>query len=130
MSVESALAAGRAAHAQLFVDACTITRVTGHTLDPATNVYTDTVVTIYTGPCRLRQPTTDPSLAEAGEQAITVRRYWLDLPWNAPAAVAVHDIAALTASDDAWAIGRPLTLVGIGLSGSSTKRRLTVEDRT
>lgn len=129
MSVASALAAGRRAQERLFVDTCTITRVTGRALN-GSNVYVDTLATIYTGRCRLKKSTTQPTGAVVGEQSVTVRLYDLDLPWDAPTAVHVNDVATVTASDDAWVIGVPLTVLDAGLSGSTTKRRLTVEART
>jgi hypothetical protein len=137
MTARSALAGGRAAHAQLYFDVCTITRVTGRVLG-SDNAYTDTLATVYTGPCRLKRPTTEAGQAQVGEQAVRVRQYELHLPWDAvavqvgtdPATVLENDVVTLTASDDAWAIGRPLTVLDAGLSGSTTARRLTVEARS
>jgi hypothetical protein len=136
MSVRGALAAGRGLHAALYLDTVTITRVTGRTLN-IDNVYVDTVETVYTGPCRLKRPTTEPGQADVTDQAVTVRRYDLELPWDAvaaelgtdPARVLVNDVATLTASDDGWAIGVPLTVLDAGLTGTSTARHLTVEAR-
>lgn len=36
------------------IDTCTITRITGSTLDTTTGVVTPTTTTVYSGPCRLQ----------------------------------------------------------------------------
>lgn len=136
MSVRSVLARGRAAHLQLLVDACWIRRVTGETLDPDTDVMTPTYATIYDdaetpgagGPCRLKayrigRPTV------AGDAPIELQRYEIHLPWDTDIPVQKDDIAFMTTTDDAWVIGRPLTVTDVSYGGTTTVRHIIVEDR-
>lgn len=139
MSVSGVLRRGRARHLDLLVDRCRAERVTGEAWDRATSSYTPTTATLLPSGtrCRLKAPTTAAETAIAGEQAIIQRRYELDLEWDvtptldgAPVALDVEDIVTIEVSDDSWVIGRPLTVVGIGFSGTTTARRIVVEDRT
>lgn len=129
MSLKSVLARGRARHAVLLVDACTISRVTGQTLDPDTNQLTPTTEQIYAGECRLKTYRVGRP-ATAGEASIELQRYELELPWDAPVPVMRDDVATMTAGDDTWVIGRPLTVTDVSYSGTSTARHLIVEDRS
>lgn len=54
MSRASVLARGRLMAEAGMIDTCTITRVTGSTLDTTTGVVTPTTMTVYSGPCRLQ----------------------------------------------------------------------------
>jgi hypothetical protein len=130
VSVAGVLRRGRTRHLDLLVDRCRAERVTGEAWDRATSSYTPTTAKLLPSGtrCRLKAPTTAAETAIAGEQAIIQRRYELDL--EAPVALDVEDIVTIEVSDDSWVIGRPLTVVGIGFSGTTTARRIVVEDRT
>jgi hypothetical protein len=114
-------------------------RVTGREWSDADTAYVDTRVAILPSgtPCRLKSPTTAASTVAAGDQAIVQRIYELDLSWDAKpvldgveVGLDVEDIVTLESSDDAWAVGRPLTLIAVGLSGSTSCRRVVVQDQT
>ena len=131
MSVQGALAAGRAAHLQVMLDECIVTRVTGQTLD-ANDVLVDTVTTIYPvapalGICRIKAFRTGHQ-TEAGQVALLLRGYDVQLPWDASGAILRSDTLTITASDDAWVVGRPLTVTEVEYSGTQTARHLKATD--
>jgi hypothetical protein len=123
----AAMAAGRAAHAGLMLDACTITRGGIRTFDPVTQGYTYTGgTTVYVGPCRLK--TWRGNDEQAAEAEVNVQRYYLDLPLTvAPPAVARRDVASVTASVNPALVGRVLVITDVEPGTTSTALRCTVE---
>lgn len=139
MSVASVLRRGRTRHADLLVDRCRVERITGEAWDRATKGYTPTTVVLLPSgtACRLKSAVRAAETVLSGEQAIIQRHYELDFAWDvqptldgADVALDVEDVVMIEESDDSWVIGRPLTVVAIGLSGTTTVRRIVVEDRT
>jgi len=131
VSVADVLAAGRAKHLEVMVEVCIIKRITGQALD-ANDVLVDTFTTIYpvapaVGICRIKAFRMGHQ-TEAGQVAIQMRGYDLQLPWDAVGKVMRGDIAVMTLSDDAWVIGRPLTVTEVNYSGTQTARHILVED--
>lgn len=122
-----ALAAGRAAHAGLMLDTCTITRDGTKTFVPATQSYTYTGgTTVYTGPCRLK--TWRGNEVEAAEAEVNVQRYWIDLPLSAPVpAVARRDKLTVTASSNPALPGLLLVITDVEPGTTSTALRMTGE---
>ncbi len=123
MSRASVLARGRAAATAGMVDACTITRVTGHTTDPDTGVQTPTTATVYTGACRVQQRTPGGARpADAGME--------LQLP-NSATGIAVGDTAVITASvNDGDLLGREFRVRELAHKSEATARRIGVEEVT
>lgn len=129
MSAQSVLNAGRSAHLQLMLDGCEITRGGERTWDPETGAYTDLPpAVVYTGQCRVK-PASVGDDADAGEQLVALRRYTVELPYDAPAPVEVGDVFTTTATSDPWLPGVPLTVVAVELGTSRTARWITVEDQ-
>ena len=131
MSAADTLAEGRLAHLELMVETCTVKRVTGQTLD-ANDVLVDTFTTIYPvapalGICRAKAFRMGHQ-TEAGQVAIQMRGYDVQLPWDAVGEILRADILTLTASDDPWVIGRPLTVTEVEYSGTQTARHLKATD--
>lgn len=126
MSVETALAAGRTATLALLRDTCTVARKGAIVLDPDTGQNTQTWTTVYTGACRVK-PRAHRE-AEFGEHEVTLHQHVVVLPWDATPEIRREDRLTVTASDDAWLIGRPLEVIAVGHAGSATARRLVVED--
>lgn len=128
MSVEGVLAAGRSAALRLMRDTCTVERKAG---DPVLNEETGQLeqpyTAVYTGACRIKPRSS--SETEWGEREVTLGQYVAVLPWDASPEIQREDRLTVTASDDAWLIGRPLEVIGINLAGTSTARRLLVEDK-
>ena len=135
MSVDSVLARGRTAALQLMRDTCIIERRTAHSaLNTTTGQYTDTWTAVYSGACRIKSAAQRGVAAgrdvTTGESELTLHKYEIDLPWDATPEIHREDRVTVTASEDAWVIGRPLEVVDVGYTGTSTSRRLTVEDRS
>ena len=131
MSAADTLAEGRLAHLELMVETCTVKRVTGQTLD-ANDVLVDTFTTIYPvapalGICRVKAFRMGHQ-TEAGQVAVQMRGYDVQLPWDAVGEILRSDVLTVTASDDAWLIGRPLTVTEVNYSGTQTARHILVED--
>lgn len=111
-------AAGRALANELQGDTGIITRAGSGpgTIAPATAVYTPPApTTIYNGQCRVRKPTT--ALEQEivfGDVNVTVARYVVNLPYDAPL-IEIGDVFTLTVSDDGEIRGVPMrvaTVVG------------------
>lgn len=127
MSVDGVLARGRAAALQLLRDTCAVERRSSRVLDENTGQHADIWTSIHTGLCRVKPRS--HSEAEFGEREVTLHQYTVVLPWDVSAEIQREDRLTITASDDAWLIGRPLEVIDVGLSGTSTARRLIVEDK-
>lgn len=126
--LELALADGRREALVLMRDTCTVDRKDG---DPVLNETTGELEqlyeTVYTGVCRIKPRSS--SETEWGEREVSLQQLVAVLPWDASAQVRREDRLTVTVSDDAWLIGRPLEVIGISLAGTSTARRLLVEDK-
>jgi hypothetical protein len=128
MSVESAVAAGRTAALQLMRDTCVIERRSGApTLNQSTGELTQPWTQIYSGRCRGKPRSSKE--AEWGEHEVTLHQYVVVLPWDATPQIRREDRLTVTASDDAWLIGRHLEVIAVSLAGTSTARRILVEDK-
>jgi hypothetical protein len=128
VSVAGVLARGRAAALQLMRDTCTVERKSGPpVLDPDTGLLVQPWVAVYTGACRVKPRSS--SETEWGEREVTLAQYVAVLPWDATPTIKREDRLRVTASDDAWLVGRNLEVIGISLAGTSTARRLLVEDK-
>jgi hypothetical protein len=126
--LEQALAEGRREALALMRDTCTVERRVGEpVLNEETGQYEQTYTTVYSGQCRIKPRSS--SETEWGEREVTLGEYVAVLPWDATPAVQREDRLTVTASDDAWLIGRHLEVIGISLAGTSTARRLLVEDK-
>ncbi|WP_214322084.1 DUF6093 family protein [Nonomuraea sediminis] len=128
MSVEGVLAAGRTAALALMRDICAVQRKDG---DPVLNEDTGQLeqpyMTVYTGKCRIKPRSSGET--EWGEREVTLGQYVAVLPWDAAPAIAREDRLTVTASDDAWLVGRHLEVIAVSLAGTATARRLLVEDK-
>ena len=126
------LAAGRVAHQQLMVDACTITRPGSSTLNRSTSVLTPgAATTLYSGPCRLK-PQRIPRNEEAGERLTVVARYEVALPFASLATddLQVGDTVTITASGDTRLVGQPFSVLAVDFGSTATAWRITVEGVT
>lgn len=132
IDIQPLLAAGRAAHDQLLVDTCTISRPGAPTLDRSTSVLTPGPATVlYSGPCRLK-PQRVPRNEEAGERLVVAARYELALPFAALASddLQVGDAVTITASGDTRLVDQPFAVMAVDFSSTATAWRITVEGTT
>lgn len=128
MSVSGVLARGRAAALALMRDTCVVERKTGDpVLDEETGQLEQPWAAVYAGVCRVKPRSSSES--EWGEREVTLHSYVAVLPWDATPEVQRGDRLTVTASDDAWLIGRNLDVIAISLAGTATARRLLVEDK-
>ncbi|MFB4280845.1 DUF6093 family protein [Nonomuraea sp. MTCD27] len=125
--LEQALAEGRREALVLMRDTCTVERFAGRVLNEETGEYEETWTAVYTGVCRVK-PRTQRE-AEWGEREVALGAYVAVLPWDSSPEIQRQDRLIVTASDDAWLIGRHLEVIAIALAGTSTARRLLVEDK-
>jgi hypothetical protein len=132
VSVEGVLARGRTAALQLLRDTCTVERKTGdRVFDPGTGQYAETWEPVHSGPCRVKRGEAGGRDAELGDVVnVTLHRYEVRLPWDATPEIRRDDRLTITASDDVWLVGRPLEVVDVAYAGTSTVRKLIVEDRS
>lgn len=122
-------AAGRALADQLQGDTGTITRpaATPGTID-GSGVYTpNPSTTIYTGPCRVRKPTT--ALEQQivfGDVNVTVARFIVNLPHDTPH-VNIGDVFQLTVTDDPAILGVPMRVAVVVAKSVLMYRQLGLE---
>lgn len=130
--LDGLLSQGRAAHEELLIDACTITRASPPTLNRTTSVQTPgTSVPLYSGKCRLKAQRM-PRDAQAGEELQVVARYELALPFGLlpPSALRVGDVVTMTSSADPRLIGQVLHVLAVDYGSTATAWRITVQDLT
>jgi hypothetical protein len=130
MSIESALARGRAAAEALMVDACIIERSTGETTSGG--VVTPTRDEIYEGKCRLqvRSTTQDGQGTTAGEAYQLVARIELQIPVSAPELLADDRVTMTAAALDPQLVGKVYTVRDVLAKTHLTSRRVTVLEVT
>lgn len=128
MSVASHITRGRARHALLMTDACTITRVVpgSRVWDATTQQYTETDQTVYSGPCRIKIWRGQDE--QAAEAEVNVQRYYLDLPLTGTAPdVRRYDKVTITSSLNPALVGRVLVLTNAEAETTDTALRITCE---
>lgn len=91
------LGMGRRMAVSRMTDQCRVTRPGPEVWDEAAGQHVNVPVVVYTGPCRIKQPSTAATDAEAGSQLITVNHVHLHLPVSA-VGVQVGDTAEIVAS--------------------------------
>lgn len=128
MSVAGHVARGRARHAQLMTDACTVTRIVpgSRAFNETTKGYTEATTTVYTGPCRIKIWRGNEE--QAGDVEVNVQRYYFDLPLTgAVPNVQRRDEVTVTASLNPALVGRVLVLTDVETESTDTALRVTCE---
>lgn len=121
---------GRAAAEALMLDACTITRPSGTTVDPETGEIIPNHATIYTGKCKVQSREGQASSPEAGEAAFTVVSRQVHIPAQA-VEILDGDVVTVTASTLApFLVGRKYRVAGWSPDSYDTADRLPVEETT
>lgn len=131
-SLDDLLARGRAAHLDLMLDTCTITRAGTSALNRTTSALTPgAATTLYSGACRVKAQRL-PRDRQAGERLTSTARYEVALPFTAVPTepLQVGDRVTVTASADARLIGQAMAVKSLDYGSTATAWRLTVEDVT
>lgn len=122
-----ALSSGRRMAESRMTDACTVSRVGEPVLDEDTGEMVGTVVAVYTGPCRVKHPSTGARDVEAGSQLLVVGQLELHVPVGTPV-FAADDVVVITASETrADQVGREFTVVGPFDGSQTTALRYRIE---
>ncbi len=118
---------GRRMALSRMLDTCKVTRVTRGAFNEATGKHSVTTTDVYTGPCRVKHPTTAAKPADAGSQLVVVSGLELHLPLTA-AGVQSGDAVEITASQTrAEEVGRKFTVVAPFDGTQTTALRFRVE---
>ncbi|MFJ8474203.1 DUF6093 family protein [Kitasatospora sp. NPDC094011] len=128
--LDQVLGAGRAAHQQLMLDTCTITRPGAPVLDRTNSLLTPgPATTLYSGACRVKTQRL-PRDRRAGERLAVTARYEVALPFAATtgARLQIGDTLTITASGDTRLVGRAMAVMAVDFGSTATAWRLTVED--
>lgn len=121
---------GRADAESLMLDDCTITRVdaTAPFTTDANGVDHPTLVTVYSGKCKVQTLQAQETTPEVGGRLFTVQRARLDVPVGGYAPQ-VGDVATLTSGTfDEYLFNRKLRVVALLHKSMATAYRLGVTD--
>lgn len=130
MSRASVLARGQAAAEAGMVDACTVRRLTGSTVDDFSGVSTPDYDDVYTGKCRVQQRATGATRVDAGEDSILLLGMELQLPMSVTG-LQVRDLVTITASvNDPDLVGRVFLVRDLAHKTDATARRVGIQERT
>jgi hypothetical protein len=109
-------------------DSCSITRITGYTLNPSTGVNTPTTTTQYTGVCRVRAARAATAQdSAAGETVVPQVPVVVSVPTTVTN-VNEGDRVTVTASNDPDLVNKVLLVKAVQSSTHITARRLLCEE--
>lgn len=129
MSAQTAIVQGRRAAEALMVDACTVRRKTGETTGPG-GVITPTYSTLYTGKCRVQQPTALARPHQPGDAFILMVRLDVQLPMSVTGLQAEDQITITASALDPDLVGRTFVVWDLAHKTHATARRVGVQERT
>jgi len=133
-ALEAALAAGRAAAAELRRETVTLYRPGSADFDWDTGTDGSAAsLVLYAGPARVKPVARSRGEeVEAGEANVTLREYTVSLPWDAVGSErpAIGDLVDVTASPDGRMVGLRLWVSGVEFSSTATAWRISAEDRS
>lgn len=131
MTAASVTVAGRLAAERLMVDACTITRSAGNAgLNEVTGRTVPRATTVYSGPCQVQVPDTQPQTPEVGERTATVQRLTVKIPVSVTGVRVGDRVTLTTAALDGDLAGRTYRVAGLHDKTYATSRRLACEETT
>lgn len=128
MSLAGLMYDGRQFAQTLMPDLGTISRGSGSgTVDPVTGVYTPGVaVVVYSGCCRVRKPNQVEQQTVFGDLSVTVSRYLVNVPFDAPL-LQKGDVFVLGQTADGELRGVPMRVTVVGGKSVLVFRQLGVE---
>ncbi len=124
--IAGVLGMGRRMAASRMTDSCKITRVGSKTLNEGTGTYTPSVVTVFTGVCRIKSGS-GVSQGDAGSELVVVSQVELHLPVTASGVLpgdTVEITGSLTRADQ---VGRVFQVVAAFDGSQTTALRYRVE---
>lgn len=124
--IAGALDMGRRMAVSRMTDSCKITRVGSKTLNEGTGTYTPSVVTVFTGACRIKSGS-GVSQGDAGSELVVVSQVELHLPVSATGVLpgdVVEVTGSLTRADQ---VGRVFKVVAAFDGSQTTALRYRVE---
>jgi hypothetical protein len=122
--------ARRAAEA-LMVDAVSVSRRGGGTVDDLTGAVTGGTTSIYAGKAKIQQATAMGQRVDAGEVSTVLLRLEVHLPIVGSEQVARGDVVTVTAAThDTALVGRTFVVHDLAFKTFATARRLGVEEAT
>lgn len=127
MSIASAVARGQRFAERQMADTCTVRRKTGETTDPDTGAVTPVMTPVYTGRCRLIQPSPTGGQTTVGEAVLTLSGSVLCLPVSA-LGVTTDDVATMDTSGDPDAVGAKLKIGSPAHQSHPVERRFPVTE--
>lgn len=123
----SALADGRRMAESRMTDGCVVSRSGDRVWDDDAGEWTFPLVTVFSGPCRVKHPSTGARDVEAGSQLLVVGQLELHVPVGTPV-FAADDVVVITASATrADQVGREFTVVSPFDGSQTTALRYRVE---
>lgn len=126
--ITGALAFGRAQAEARMTDTVLITREATPVFDEETGTYTPSVITVYSGPGRLKSVSTVVGDVDAAGQKRASQSLRLDLPVATSGGVRANDTVTITASvNDSSSVGLLLNVEGGFFQTDATARRFPVE---
>jgi hypothetical protein len=128
MSIEAALARGRAAAENLMVDACVIKRKTGETT--VGGVVSPTLTTLYIGKCRVQIKSEAGAGQNVGEAYLVVERHEVQLPITVTGLQEGDSITITASALDPDLVGRVYVIRDVLRKSHLTSRRVTVTEAT
>jgi hypothetical protein len=131
MSRPALIAAAKArTEAVQFTDACTSRREGTPTYDDITGVTTPAWTALYSGPCRMRQPSAQAGASTVGEADVLLQSPQIHLPMSAALLRPGDEITITASATDPVSIGRVFRVRSVPTHANATARRYGVVERT
>lgn len=127
MNLEAILGAAQGWAQGRMLDTCTVTRVTGKTQNPTTKLYTPTTVTVYSGPCEVKQEARSVESSTGPGQVETVQRAMLKLPVSGSEGVRDGDDVLIDTSVSPGLAGLRAKVRGGHYQSAASARRIPIE---
>ncbi|MFJ2676396.1 DUF6093 family protein [Streptomyces sp. NPDC087525] len=133
-ALEAALAAGRAAAAELHRETVRLYRPSEGDFDWGTGAdVPGPDVALYSGPARVKPERSQGQEVIAGERHVTLRDFMVSLPWSAPppgSRPVPGDVIYIEGSPDARMVGLLLWVTSVQYGSTATVWRISAEDRS
>jgi hypothetical protein len=123
------LASGRAAAERIMTDTCSITRITGQTLNETTGAWTDVTSTVYTGKCRVQLRNMQvASLPLSGDRQVVALQLEVWIPMSSTSPTVGDNVTITAAVHDSTLVGRVFRVREEMHKSHATARRLVVQE--